>query len=51
MSAATSSGAYLIAVPHLVRIPESTKVRVIASLEQLNHAKLQNLYADFSAKI
>ena len=51
MQAATSSGAYLIAVPHLVRIPESTKVRVIASLEQLNHAKLQNLYADFSAKI
>jgi len=26
-------------------------VRVIKSLEQLNFAKLQGLYADFSAKI
>ena len=32
MQAATSSGAYLIAVPHLVTINESAKVRVISSL-------------------
>jgi HAD superfamily hydrolase (TIGR01509 family) len=51
MKAATSSGAYLIAVPHLVTIQESTKVRVIASLEQLNISKLQLLFKDFSATI
>jgi HAD superfamily hydrolase (TIGR01509 family) len=51
MNAATSSGAYLIAVPHLVTIEESSKVRVIASLEQLNIAKLQLLFKDFSAAI
>ena len=32
MQAATSSGAYLIAVPHLVTIDESAKVRAISSL-------------------
>ena len=49
--AATSSGAWLVAVPHLVQVGESARVRVIKSLEQLNFAKLQDLYADFSAKI
>ncbi len=49
--AATSSGAWLVAVPHLVQVEESARVRVIKSLEQLNFAKLQDLYADFSAKI
>jgi HAD superfamily hydrolase (TIGR01509 family) len=51
MKAATSSGAYLIAVPHLVTIEESTKVRVITSLEQLNFNRLQQLFADFSTAI
>lgn len=51
MKAATSSGAYLIAVPHLVTIEESSKVRVIASLEQLNFGKLQQLFNDFSIAI
>jgi HAD superfamily hydrolase (TIGR01509 family) len=51
MKAATSSGAYLIAVPHLVTIEESSKVRVIASLEQLNVGKLQRLFEDFSIAI
>lgn len=51
MRAATSSGAYLIAVPHLVTIEESTKVRVITSLEQLNFNRLQQLFADFSTAI
>jgi hypothetical protein len=51
MKAATSSGAYLIAVPHLVTIEESSKVRVIASLEQLNFGKLRQLFNDFSIAI
>ena len=51
MKAATSSGAYLIAVPHLVTIEESARVRVIKSLAQLSHAKLEQLHQDFSIKI
>lgn len=47
MKAATSSGAFLIAVPHLVSIDESEKVRVIKSLEQLSFEKLSQLHADF----
>jgi HAD superfamily hydrolase (TIGR01509 family) len=51
MSAATSSGAYLIAVPHLVKIKESAKVRVISSLEQMSFATLTILFRDFTATI
>ncbi len=51
MQAATSSGAYLIAVPHLVTIGESAKVRVISSLEQMSFAKLQNLFSNFAIQI
>jgi beta-phosphoglucomutase-like phosphatase (HAD superfamily) len=51
MTAAMSSGAYLIAVPHLVTIEESVKVRVISSLEHLNYEKLQDLFKDFSVTI
>jgi len=51
MNAATSSGAFLIAVPHLVTIEESKRVRVISTLEQLNFAKLTQLFADFSSAI
>ena len=51
MMAATSSGAYLIAVPHLVTIEESSKVRVITSLEQLNFGKLRQLFSNFSIAI
>jgi HAD superfamily hydrolase (TIGR01509 family) len=51
MKAATSSGAFLIAVPHLVSIEESKRVRVIKSLAQLSHAKLEELYGDFSSTI
>lgn len=51
MSAATSSGAYLIAVPHLVKIEEAAKVRVISSLEQMSFTTLQNLFRDFTSKI
>jgi HAD superfamily hydrolase (TIGR01509 family) len=51
MNAAIASGAYLIAVPHLVSMDESKRVRVIHSLEQLSFPKLQELYKNFSAII
>lgn len=51
MRAATSSGAYLIAVPHLVHIDESEKVRVVKSLEQLSFEKLQELHLNFASPI
>jgi HAD superfamily hydrolase (TIGR01509 family) len=51
MQAAIASGAYLIAVPHLVSSDESERVRVIHSLEQLSFPKLQELYINFSATI
>ena len=51
MKSATTSGAFLIAVPHLVTIEESEKVRVIKSLKQLNFQKLSELFLDFSAAI
>jgi HAD superfamily hydrolase (TIGR01509 family) len=51
MKAATSSGAFLIAVPHLVTIEESARVRVIKSLEQLSFEKISQLHADFSSAI
>jgi len=51
MSAAIASGAFLIAVPHLVSIEESARVRVIRSLEQLSFSKLTALKLDFSTDI
>jgi HAD superfamily hydrolase (TIGR01509 family) len=51
VGAATSSGAWLVAVPHLVHVDESERVRVIKSLEQLNFTKVQELFKDFSIVI
>lgn len=51
MKAATASGAFLIAVPHLVKIQESAKVRVIKSLEQLSFNKIAGLHRDFASSI
>ena len=51
MNAAINSGAYLIAVPHLVTKEESSRVRVIKSLEQLSYDKLRQLHSDFSSDI
>ena len=51
IGAATSSGAWLVAVPHLVHVDESERVRVIESLEQLNFTKVQKLFKDFSIVI
>jgi len=51
VAAAQASGAWLIAVPHLVKVPESPRVRSISSLEQLSFSKLQELFIDFSTAI
>ena len=51
VGAATSSGAWLVAVPHLVHVEESERVRVIKSLEQLNFTKVQELFKDFAIVI
>jgi HAD superfamily hydrolase (TIGR01509 family) len=51
VGAATSSGAWLVAVPHLVHVDESERVRVIKSLELLNFSKIQELFKDFSITI
>jgi HAD superfamily hydrolase (TIGR01509 family) len=51
MQAATTSGAWLIAVPHLVHVEESPRVRSIQSLQQLNVSKLFELRKDFTFSI
>ena len=51
ITAAKASGAYLIAVPHLVSVAESVRVRVIKSLEDMSYSKLSQLKGDFSAAI
>jgi len=51
ITAAKASGAYLIAVPHLVSVAESERVRVIKSLEKLSYSKLSQLKIDFSSTI
>ena len=47
VAAAQSSGAFLIAVPHMVRVETSSRVRVIKSLEQLDIDSLKNYYQIF----
>ena len=51
VAAATSSGAWLIAVPHLVVVEESARVRSIKSLEQMSYSKLVELHQDFATQI
>jgi len=51
MQAAIDSGAWLIAVPHMVHIKESERVRSIKSLSELSFEKLKELRTDFSIKI
>jgi HAD superfamily hydrolase (TIGR01509 family) len=51
MQAAIESGAWLIAVPHMVKIQESERVRSIKSLSELSFEKLKALKADFTIKI
>ncbi len=49
--AAQSSGAYLIAVPHMVQVDEGAKTRVVKSLEEINYQRLEKLYGNFAAEI
>lgn len=51
VDAAKSSGAWLIAVPHLVNVPEEARVRSIKSLDLLSYDKLQELFKDFTTTI
>ena len=51
MNAAIASGAYLVGVPHLVSIAESSRVRVIKSLEQLSYSKIKELKSNFATLI
>jgi HAD superfamily hydrolase (TIGR01509 family) len=51
MQAAIESGAWLIAVPHMVKIQESERVRSIKSLSELSFEKLKGLKVDFTIKI
>jgi HAD superfamily hydrolase (TIGR01509 family) len=51
MQAAIDSGAWLIAVPHMVQIQESARVRSIKSLTELSFEKLKLLKQDFSIAI
>lgn len=49
VAAATSSGAFLIAVPHFVTVEESSRVRVIKSLEELDLDVLAEYYKEFTS--
>lgn len=51
MKAAQSSGAYLIAVPHIVQVEEGVRTRVVKSLAEINYQKLTKLYGNFTAEI
>ncbi len=51
MRAAQSSGAYLIAVPHIVRVEEGARTRVVKSLAEISYQKLEKLYENFAAEI
>ncbi|MBF8251876.1 MAG: putative phosphatase/phosphohexomutase [Actinobacteria bacterium] len=51
VSAAKASGAWLIAVPHLVVVPEEPRVRSIKSLTQISYDTLQELFKDFTTTI
>ena len=51
VSAAKSSGAWVIAVPHLVFVPQEPRVRSIKSLTQISLNKLQALFKDFTTTI
>jgi HAD superfamily hydrolase (TIGR01509 family) len=49
VEAASASGGLVIAIPHLVPILESQRVRIVASLSDLSLQKLQTLFHDFNS--
>lgn len=45
--AAESSGAYVVAIPHLVPIAQRGRVKTLSSLKELDLSRLHDLYADW----
>jgi beta-phosphoglucomutase-like phosphatase (HAD superfamily) len=48
VAAAEASGACVIAIPHLVEIAETSRVKIISSLKELNLEKMRALFSDWS---
>ena len=48
VTAAKASGGYVIAIPHLVDIHESERVRVVRSVRELDREKLNEFYAEWN---
>jgi len=49
VAAASASGGVVVAIPHLVPISESERVRVVSSVSELSRPKLQELYSEFNS--
>ena len=49
VTAASASGGSVVAIPHLVAIPESERVRVVSSVKDLSLEKLRDLYLYFNS--
>lgn len=49
VTAATSSGGAVVAIPHLVPISESERVQVVSSVRDLSLEKLKDLYSFFNS--
>lgn len=48
VSAASASGGCVVAIPHLVPIQESEKVRIVSSVRELTHEKLKSFYREWN---
>ena len=49
VAAASASGGAVVAIPHLVPILESDRVRVVSTVSELSMEKLRDLYSEFSS--
>lgn len=49
VNAAKASGGYVVAIPHLVEIEESDRVRVVRSVRELNREKLKSLFQEWNS--
>jgi len=47
VQSAVASGACVVAIPHLVSIAETDRIRTILTLEELTHEKLQEFYGQW----
>ena len=48
VTAAKASGGYVIAIPHLVDLQESERVRVVRSVRELDRERLNSFYAQWN---